>query len=205
MPNKDGEALPEICTPSAPPTGWYALYTSSRREKQVARSLTERQIENFLPLYQAHRRWKKRRPTTLELPLFPNYVFVRAGRRTSLLSVPGVLSIVGSERQSWTLPNHEIEFFRSSVGILRFEPHPFFQIGDRVRIKNGALAGMDGVILRKENRLRVILTIDAIRSSVAVELDECQLEVADASHRGKCRVTLNCSKATIPSEGCHHD
>jgi transcription antitermination factor NusG len=191
--------LPEISTPSAPPTGWYALYTSSRREKQVAKSLTERQIENFLPLYQAHRRWEKQRPTTRELPLFPNYVFVRAGRRTPLLSVPGVLSIVGNESQSWTLPNHEIEAFRGSVGTLRFEPHPPFHIGDRVRIKSGALAGMEGVLLRQKNPLRVILTIEAIRSSVAVEIDECELETADHSFRGKCRPLLGHGIATVPA------
>jgi hypothetical protein len=64
---------------------------------------------------------------------------------------------------------------------------------------------MEGVLLRKENRLRVILTIDAIRSSVAVEIGECQLEVADSSHRGKCHVMLGRSMAAVPSESCHHE
>ncbi len=156
-------------------TDWFALYTSSRREKHVSKLLAERGIEHFLPLYRAHRHWDKRKPVTLDLPLFPNYVFVRARQKASLLSVPGVLSIVGTERDPWPLPDHEIAAFRSAVNVCRIEPHIFFDAGERVRIKNGPLAGMHGVLLRKKSNFRVVLTIDAISSSVAVEVDEADL------------------------------
>jgi transcription termination/antitermination protein NusG len=157
-------------------TEWFALYTSSRREKHVAKLLDERQIENFLPLYHADRQWKKSSPVTLDLPLFPNYIFVRAGQKASFLSVPGVLAIVGSGRQPWPLANHEIETFRSAVDVCKLEPHSLFAVGERVRITNGALAGMQGVLLRKKSNLRVVLTVEVISSSVSAEVDEADLE-----------------------------
>jgi transcription antitermination factor NusG len=162
------------------PTDWFALYTSSRREKHVAKLLDERQIENFLPLYHADRQWKKSSPVTLDLPLFPNYIFVRAGQKASLLSVPGVVSIVGSGRQPWPLPHHEIEAFRSAVDVCKLEPHSLFTVGQRVRIKNGALAGMQGVLVRKKSNFRVVLTVEAIRSSVSAEVAVADLEAVDA-------------------------
>jgi transcription antitermination factor NusG len=180
LPSKDGEAVSEISYQQWPSTDWFALYTSSRREKHVAKLLDERQIENFLPLYRADRHWDKRSPVTLDLPLFPNYLFVRAGRKASLLSVPGVLSIVGSGRQPWPLPDHEIEAFRSAVDVCKLEPHSLFAVGERVRITNGALAGMQGVLVRKKSNFRVVLTVEAIRSSVSAEVDEADLEPVNA-------------------------
>lgn len=172
--------MSEISYQQWPSTDWFALYTSSRREKHVAKLLDERQIENFLPLYRADRHWDKRSPVTLDLPLFPNYLFVRAGRKASLLSVPGVLSIVGSGGQPWPLPDHEIEAFRSAVDVCKLEPHSLFAVGERVRITNGALAGMQGVLVRKKSNFRVVLTVEAIRSSVSAEVDEADLEPVNA-------------------------
>ena len=172
--------MPQISDQQWSSTDWFALYTTSRHEKHVAKLLDERQIENFLPLYQADRQWEKRSKVTLDLPLFPNYLFVRAGQKASLLSVPGVVSIVGSGREPWPLPDHEIEAFRSAVDVCKLEPHSLFAVGERVRIINGALAGMQGVLVRKKSNLRVVLTVEAIRSSVSAEVDEADLEAFDA-------------------------
>jgi transcriptional antiterminator NusG len=182
--------LSQISYHQSPSTEWFALYTSSRREKHVAKLLDERRIENFLPLYQANRHWEKRSPVTLELPLFPNYLFVRAGQKASFLSVPGVLSIVGSGRQPWPLANDEIAALRSAVDVCKLEPHSLFAVGDRVRITNGALAGMQGVLLRKKSNLRVVLTVEAICSSVSAEVDEADLEPLDARSIQSCRPPL---------------
>jgi transcription termination/antitermination protein NusG len=171
--------LSEINYQQWPSTDWFALYTSSRREKHVAKLLDERQIENFLPLYQADRQWKKSSPVTLDLPLFPNYLFVRAGQKAPLLGVPGVLSIVGSGSQPWPVPDHEIEAFRGAIDVCKLEPHSVFAVGERVRIKHGALAGMQGVLVRKKSNLRVVLTVEAIRSSVSAEVDVADLEAVD--------------------------
>jgi transcription termination/antitermination protein NusG len=182
--------LSQISYHQSPSTDWFALYTTSRHEKQVAKQLDERQIENFLPLYQADRHWEKRSKVTLELPLFPNYLFVRAGQKASLLSVPGVLTIVGNGRQSWTMPDYQIDAFRSAVDVCKLEPHHLYAVGERVRITNGALAGMQGVLVRKKSNLRVVLTVEAIRSSVSAEVDEADLEPLDARSIQSCRVPL---------------
>jgi transcription antitermination factor NusG len=157
---------------------WFAVYTTPRHEKHLSDMLTERQIETFLPLYRATRQWKKSRPVVLELPLFPAYVFVRIARhaRGAVLGTPGVLSIVGSAREPWPLPDFEIDALRSGLLERKIEPHPFLIVGERVRIKAGMMAGVEGVLVRKKNEFRVVLTLDAIMQSVAVEVDADDVE-----------------------------
>jgi transcription antitermination factor NusG len=157
---------------------WYAAYTIPRHEKRVAELLASRNIEAFVPLYRAARQWKKSAPAILELPLFPCYLFVRTGRvgRASVLSTPGVLSIVGSSKESWPLPPLEIEALRLGTQMRKVEPHPYLVVGNRVRIKSGPMAGLEGILVRKKNEVRFVLTLDAIMRSVAVEIDADELE-----------------------------
>jgi len=164
---------------TAKDTSWFAVYTSSRHEKCVARHFDERRIESFLPLYQREHRWKKRSSAQLELPLFPNYVFVHIGpqQRIPVLGVPGVLQIVGG-RMPAALPDGEIEALRAGLALSSFQPHPYLVAGERVRIKTGAMAGVEGILLRRKNELRVVLAIDLIQRSVAVEIDAQDVEPA---------------------------
>jgi transcription antitermination factor NusG len=160
---------------------WFAVYTTPRHEKHVSDMLTERRIETFLPLYRTTRQWKKSLPVVLELPLFPTYVFARIGRqaRGAVLGTPGVLSIVGSAREPWPLPDFEIEALRSGLLERKIEPHPYLIVGERVRIKAGVMTGVEGVLVRKKNEFRVVLTLDTITQSVAVEVDANDVEPAN--------------------------
>jgi transcription antitermination factor NusG len=155
------------------PVHWFAAYTHSHHEKRVALQLAERQMESFLPLYAATHRWKNRCAMRLELPLFPNYVFVHISlrERVRVLEVPGVLSLVSFGRSLAPLPDFEIEALRTAIGQRKIEPHPYLVIGERVRIKAGPMTGMEGVLIRKKSNLRLVLTLDAIMQSVAVEVD----------------------------------
>jgi transcription antitermination factor NusG len=157
---------------------WFAAYTNSHHEKRVATQLAERQVESFLPLFAASHRWKNRCEMKLELPLFPNYVFVRIDprERVRVLEVPGVLSLVRFGRTLAPLPNLEIEALRSAAGQRKIEPHPYLVIGERVRIKTGPMTGMEGVLIRKKSAFRVVLTLDAIMRSVSVEVDADDVE-----------------------------
>ncbi len=157
---------------------WFAAYTSSHHEKRVASRLAERQMESFLPLYRTARRWKNRCQMALDLPLFPNYVFVRMAprERVRVLEVPGVLSLVGSGRTLVPLPDFEIEALRSAVGERKMEPHPYLVIGERARIRRGPMMGMEGVLLRKKSNFRVVLALEAILQCVSVEVDGDDLE-----------------------------
>jgi len=159
---------------------WFAAYTNSHHEKRVASRLAERQIESFLPVYATRHRWKNRCEMNLELPLFPNYVLVRIDprERSRVLEVPGVLSLVGSGRILSPLPDFEIEALRSGVGRRKMEPHPYLVVGERARIKAGPMAGTEGVLVRRKNNFRIVLALDVIMQSVAVEVDADDLEPA---------------------------
>lgn len=162
---------------------WFAVYTTPRHEKRVDQHFSVRGIEHFLPLYQVQRKWADGSRVTLNLPLFPGYIFVRIERaqRVSVLEVPGVLTIVGGTGgKPAPLPLADIEALRFGLHLRRAEPHPLLQIGRRARIRSGALAGMEGVVVRKKNSFRVVLTLDAIMQSIAVEVDASELEPIDS-------------------------
>jgi transcription antitermination factor NusG len=158
------------------------VYTTPRHEKHVSELLAERQIETFLPLYKTTRQWQKSRPVVLDLPLFPTYVFVRIARqsRVAILGTPGVLSIVGSSKEAWPLPDFEIDALRSGLRERKIEPHPYLVVGERVRIMTGVMAGVEGVLVRKKNDLRVVLSLDTIMRSVAVEVNADDIEPASS-------------------------
>jgi transcription antitermination factor NusG len=163
---------------------WFAVYTTPRHEKRVSQYLSQRGIAHYLPLYHVQRKWRDGSTVTLDLPLFPGYIFVRIERRerVRVLEVPGVLTLVGGTgRQPASLPEAEIDALRLGLLLRRAEPHPLLTIGQRARIRSGALAGMEGVVVRKKNSLRVVLTVDLILQSVAVEVDESELETLDST------------------------
>jgi transcription antitermination factor NusG len=157
---------------------WYAAYTCANHEKQVATLLDVRAVEHFLPLYRSVRRWKDRR-VTLDLPLFPGYVFIRLAlqERLRVLEVPGVVRLVGFNGQAAALPDEEMEILRSGLSqSLRAEPHPFLTVGRRVRITGGPFAGLEGVLKRKKSSVRVVVTLELIQRSVAVDVDVADVQ-----------------------------
>jgi|SRR5579872_1450584 len=158
--------------------GWFAVYTLSCREKQVARHLQIHSIEHFLPLTKSRRRWKNGCTVLIEEPLFPGYLFVQIDRsdRTQVLGVPGVHSIVGTGKDPIPLPHFEIETLRRGMDSLKIEPHPYLNVGEKATILRGPLAGMTGIVARKKNGLRFVLSLDLIMKSVAVEVDAADLE-----------------------------
>jgi transcription antitermination factor NusG len=161
------------------PRLWYAVYTTCRHEKRVAAHLHHRTIEYYLPLYRSRRRWKDGSNVTLDLPLFPGYIFVhiQSAERVPVLEVPGVLWIVGSSgNQPTPLPEFEIETLRSALDPLRVVPFPTLTAGQRVRICRGALAGLDGIVVRQKNSFRVVITLQLIMQSIAVEVSADDLE-----------------------------
>jgi transcription antitermination factor NusG len=162
---------------------WFAVYTSPRHEKRVSHYMGLREIEHYLPQYQMQRKWKNGLNVTLDLPLFPGYLFVRIcqSERVRVLQVPGVLSIVGGTGgHPASMPEAEINTLRSGLPLRNAEPHPLLTVGQRVRIRSGALAGMEGLMVRRKNSLRVVLTMELIQRSVAVEVDETELEILDS-------------------------
>jgi len=157
---------------------WYALYTCPRHEKRVAAQIEQRRFACFLPLYRSVRRWKDRRKE-LELALFPGYVFVHMALRDRLrvLQLAGVVRLVTFNGQAAALPNDEMEALMNGLsGGVRVEPHPYLTVGRRVRIRSGPFAQAQGILLRRKDRFRVVLSLDTIMRSVSVEIDEAEIE-----------------------------
>jgi len=160
-------------------TRWFAVYTTCRHEKRIAQHLSQRNIEHYLPLYRADRKWRDGSKVTLDLPLFPSYIFVhiKKSERVSVLSVPGALAVVGGTGgEPAPLPDAAIEALRAGLTERKIEPHPLLNVGQQARIRSGAFAGMQGIVLRKKSGFRVVLTLEQIMQSIAVEVDEDDLE-----------------------------
>ena len=163
---------------------WFAAYTATHHEKRVHEQLCERNVESFLPSYRTRRIWKKRTPEVVDLPLFPNYVFIHILRseRTAVLSTPGIFSIIGAGPNAWELPEREIEAIRQGVALHRVQPHEYLAVGERARVISGIFEGLEGVIVRKKNDLHIVLTLDQIMRSVAIEVSAEELELVSHRH-----------------------
>jgi len=168
--------------PDAPPVVdlkaglWFAVHTRSRLEKVVVQQLEKRNIGYLFPAYQSIRRWKDRNKR-LSLPLFPGYLFARVlpSQVVRVLELPGVVRLVGSPRPQ-PLELQEIDRIQQWCLFPQLlEPHPYLQIGERVRVCRGPFAEVEGILLRKKNSLRLILSVDFIQRSVAVEIDAADL------------------------------
>ncbi|HXY13050.1 MAG TPA: UpxY family transcription antiterminator [Terriglobales bacterium] len=161
---------------------WYALYTRFRYEKQVAAMLTYREVEYYLPLYEAMHRWKDRN-ARVQLPLFPSYIFVRLDLqdRMRALTIPGVIRLVGSKHPE-PLSSEEVEAIKSYLSCrLPVEPYPYLTQGTRVRIVCGPLAGMEGLILRRKSTCRIVINLDLIQRSMLVEVAAADVEYLGAA------------------------
>jgi transcription antitermination factor NusG len=158
---------------------WYAVYTMSRHEKRVAAHCERMAIEHFLPLYTWRRSWKNRTTIDLQMPLFPNYIFVQLSPddHGPLMRLPGVLSTVGNAAGPVAIEDSEMEMLQRVIECKAIEPHPYITTGDKVRVKAGPLEGIVGVVLRKANGFRFIVTLDLIGKSVALDIERSALEL----------------------------
>jgi transcription antitermination factor NusG len=160
---------------------WFAVYTCANHEKRVADQLRERCVEYFLPLYDSERRWKDRR-VKLQTPLFPGYVFVRIALRDRLrvLQVPGIVHLVGFGGHPAPLPQEDIQAIQDCLSQgLQVEPHPYFRVGRRMQVKSGPLQGLEGVVVRRKNRSRFVLSFDLLQRAVAIEVNAMDLQSAN--------------------------
>jgi transcription antitermination factor NusG len=162
---------------------WYALYTKPRHEKVVKRVLDEKGVENFLPLKRILSRWADRKVELL-LPLFPGYVFARYSPikdHYKVLTTRGIVTAVGTKQTPWPIPDYEItSLILASNCNLNIEQHAYLSAGRRVRITNGPLTGIRGILLSTRKKNRLILSVDLLQRSVAVEVDLLDAEPVEA-------------------------
>jgi transcription antitermination factor NusG len=135
--------------------------------------LEQKGVEKFLPTYPSRRRWSDR-VKTLDLPLFPGYVFCRIplDGRNLVLTTGGVVDIVSVGRVPAPISEAEIEAVRTVVNAsAQAEPWPFLKIGQKVRIDGGSLTGLEGILIRVKNSWRLVISVTLLERSVAVEID----------------------------------
>jgi transcription antitermination factor NusG len=152
---------------------WYALQTRSNCERLAAGVLEAKGYEPYVPVYLTRRRWSDRVVTT-ELPLFRGYVFCRFDHRSRLpiVTTPGVASVVGFGNEPASIPETEIDYIRIILSSgLASQPCPFLREGQRVRITQGSLKNVEGILVRKKADWRLVVSVTMLQRSVAVEVD----------------------------------
>jgi transcription antitermination factor NusG len=161
---------------------WYALHTRPRHEKIVAQRLEERGVSAFLPMITEVHKWSDRKKK-VELPLFSCYVFAKftpnRAERLRVLRVDGVFCLVGAAGEGTPIPDAQIDAVRNLVDTgLPCVSHPFLKIGQRVRIRSGALDGMEGILLSRNGDQTLVISIEAIQRSLAVRVEGYEVEPA---------------------------
>ena len=172
------QALPTRLSDEYVDPKWYAVYTCARHEKRVAEQMEQRHLRGFLPLYREWHRWKDRRKE-IELALFPSYVFVHLALKDRLrvLEIPGVVNIVSSAGKPIPMGQCEIDRFQRGVaGRVQMGPHPYLQAGRRVRVRSGPMTGLEGILIRRKEGLRLVVSLELLMRAVAVEIDEADVE-----------------------------
>jgi transcription antitermination factor NusG len=174
----------ELAQPAPPVVteaeSWYGLQTRPRHEKIVAQRLEERGVTAFLPLVTEVHRWSDRKKS-VEMPLFSCYVFAKfvpnREERLRVLRVEGVFGLVGDRGEGAAIPEEQIEAVRNVIGQrLPWSSHPFLKIGQRVRIRSGALDGMEGILVSRNGDRTLVISVDAIQRSLAVRVEGYEVE-----------------------------
>jgi transcription elongation factor/antiterminator RfaH len=170
------------CSLPSPPTSvhWYAVWIKSRQEKTAAATLGSIGISHYLPLQSEVRQWSDRKQA-VEVPLFPGYLFVQVDAlsrsKLDVLTTPGVVKFVGNNSGPLAIPDNQIESVRSVIlSGAKCSPLSLLAEGDRVRVVRGALAGIEGTLLRFGSKSQLVVSIEMIQRSVAVTVSEADVE-----------------------------
>jgi transcription antitermination factor NusG len=183
------------------PEKWFAIRVKSRYEKLVAAIVHDKGFEEFLPLYQSRRRWSDRLKA-VDLPLFPGYIFCRLNpqHRLPLLTIPGVLHFVGIGKIPIPIHEREIAAVQATVRSgLMVEPWEFLEAGQRVRLEDGPLAGLDGIFVATSKHQRIVVSVTLLKRSLAVAIDRDWATPLDTSGRP---LTIPVKPLLHPSSSC---
>jgi transcription antitermination factor NusG len=152
---------------------WFALRIRSKHEQTTMLHLESRGYEQFSPTYKIERQWSDRKKMT-DQSLFPGYIFCRldTNDRLPVLTVPGVVGIVGFGDGPTSIPEEEVERVRAMLrsGLL-VTPWPFLKIGQTVLIERGPLAGIEGIFQEVKGRCRIVVSISLLQRSVSSEIE----------------------------------
>lgn len=160
-----------------PVRDWYAFRVRPRHEKSVALQLGDKKQESFLPLVKQARRWANR-TSHVDLPVIPGYIFCRSHRfgLLPILQTPGVIDVVRAGRTPAAIPAEEVYALERAIqAAVPLEPYPYYEIGDKVEIREGPLAGVSGTVVKHRNVAQLVLSVAILRRSVLVHVDVASL------------------------------
>jgi transcription termination/antitermination protein NusG len=162
---------------------WFAIQTRSRHEKKVQTELQYKGLETFLPTVSKLRQWSDRK-MRVEFPLFSGYVFVRMlwtpANHLRALNTNGVVTLLGTAGKPTPIPEYQIESTRTlTMGAAPIEVHSFPEVGQRVRVRSGALAGVEGVLLSTNGQSKLVVSIELIQQSLSVSLEGYEVEAVN--------------------------
>jgi transcription antitermination factor NusG len=162
-------------------SNWYAIHTRPRHEKWIVQQLQEKNVFTFLPLLQQIRQWSDRR-SKVEVPLFSCYAFVRIAQTTEerlkVLRTPGVLAFVGHEKQGTPIPAEQVENLRTAIREkIPCTLHPYVSVGKRVRIRGGALHGVEGILLRQGEDQSLLVSVELLRRSISIRVEGYDIDL----------------------------
>ena len=167
-------------------TEWFAVQTKPRYERVASAIISEKGYPCFLPMYTETRKWSDRRKS-LAKPLFPGYLFFRSRPESlgGVVATTGILRIVGYSGNAISIEESEIEAIQAAVDSgLNLEQHAYLEVGDRVRLESGPLAGLHGILSDRKNRCRFVVSVGLLRRSVSVEVDSRWLSPVAGVARG---------------------
>ena len=160
---------------------WFAIHVKSRHESKVLERLTQAGKEVFLPVVERQRKWKDRKKT-VAFPLFPGYLFVSITRniddRLSILKTKGVVRFLGTvPGEPEPVPDEQIIFLKRLVASKEeLDPYPYLKEGQRVRVKSGPLAGVEGILAQKKDHRMLVLSVDILRQGVSIKIGASEVE-----------------------------
>ncbi len=160
---------------------WFAIHTRARHEKRVADRLLEQGLNTYLPLVKETHRWSDRKKI-VEVPLFGCYVFAKfdpssAQDRTRICRTDGVLQLLGMHGEAIPIPDRQIDAVRILVNEqLPYSLHPFLKIGERVRVRGGAMDGVEGILVGRNGDRTLVVSVEVIQRSLAVRIEGYRVE-----------------------------
>ena len=181
MPSMSTNSTSSVSSCSSLDTVWYAAQTRSRHERLAAYYLGARGITRYLPTVTETHAWSDRRKR-IEVPLFPGYIFVKIlpmnEHRVNVLRAPGVVRLVGCEPSGTPIPDEQIESVKTLVERnLPWAPYPFLKEGERVRVRGGALDGIEGIFVKRSGLETLVIAVDAIQRALCISIQGYHLEV----------------------------
>lgn len=173
---------------------WFALRVKSNCERVVAAVARYKGFEEFLPLYRRYHRWSDR-SKVVELPLFPGYIFCRINPefRLPMLTIPGALHFIGFGKVPAPIEDAEVAAIQKAVtSELGAAPWEYLEVGQLVRLEQGPLAGLEGILVETRKECRVVVSVTLLRRSVAVEIERHWVTPIGADRRPlplRCRMS----------------